>query len=150
MNLEQVEVQIADLLTKAKKMQIRAQQLQRQGLMVARQGEVIVRERLSNYLDGGLNLLGQGIIKGRKLKETLTAETHRKAASLRKDESMIENENVAENDVADTDGIKSELVKKASNLKEQSKSMPDKGTIKKNKIKPKKSMSHFSNASRAR
>lgn len=141
MTLEQVEVQIADLLTKAKKMQIRAQQLQRQGLMVARQGEVVVREKLTNYLENGLNLLGKSIIMGRKLKENLKAETHRKAASLKK-------VNAAE--TKNADGTKSELVKKATHLKAQAKTTTDQGAIRKNKIKPKKSVSHFLNASRAR
>ena len=150
MNLEQVEIQLADLISKAKRMQIRAQQLQRQGLMVARQSEVVVRERLSSYLDGGLNLLGQGIIKGRKLKETLAAETHRKVASLRKDEALVQNEDTTTDEAKHSDGIKSELVKKASSLKEQTKSKPDSSAIRRNKIKSKKSPAHFSNASRAR
>lgn len=150
MTLEQMEVQIADFLTKAKKMQIRAQQLQRQGIMVARQSEVVVREKLNNYLEDGLNLLGKSIVKGRKLKESLAAETHRKMASLKKEAKSTEETNSAGAKKMAVDGIKSELLKKALPVKSPIKKMAENSAVKKNKIKPKKTPQHFSNASRAR
>ncbi len=150
MTLEQVEVQIADMLTKAKKMQIKAKQLQRQGLMVARQGEVVVREKLNDYLEQGLSLLGKSIIKGRKLKESLAAETHRKIASLKKDENISESNGSNEVAARRPQGTKAELLKKASPLKPKNNMASVKVSIAKNKIKAKKTAPHFSNASRAR
>ena len=51
MTLEQIEVQIADFMIKARKVQQRTQQLQRQGFMVAMQSEVAVREKFNEYLE---------------------------------------------------------------------------------------------------
>lgn len=124
MTLEQVEVKIADLLTKAKKMQIRAKQFQRQGIMVARQSEVVVREKLNDYFEDGLNLLRKSIVRGRKMKESLAAETHRKMATLKKSEASMSPGKMNSNSLQ--------------------------GARTKSGIKPKKNAQQFSNASRAR
>ncbi len=87
MTLEQVEGQIADFLTKARKVQMKAQHFQRQGAMAAMQSEVAIREKFNEYFEDGLTILGKGIVKRRKIKELLVAEAHRKAASLKKAES---------------------------------------------------------------
>lgn len=89
MTLQKLEVQIKDLINQAKQFQIKAIQFQRQGALVVRQGEVTARETANKFFDDGLTLLGKSIIEGRKIKEAFAAETHRKAANIKREEASF-------------------------------------------------------------
>lgn len=145
MILEKVEAQIADILDQAKKMQVKAQQLQRQGTMAALQSEVVVREKFNEFFEQGLTLLGKGIVKGRKIKEALAAEAHRKAANLKKVEAAPAGRAPA----VESKKEQSKFIKTSENIKAH-KAFSDKVRIKKGKSNPQKSASHYVGSIRER
>ena len=151
MTLEQVEVQIAEFLNQAKKMQIKAQQLQRQGSIVVLQSEVIVREKFNEFFEEGLTLLGKGIIKGRKIKEMLVAEAHRKTANLKKVETT--STPTHSKPFVEPKKAQSKFIKTSGNIKSQKpfNNINDKKVIvRKVKSKPNKSATHYVGSVRAR
>ncbi len=57
--------------------------IQKNGVIIAKEGEQALRHRIYKTLDRGLALLGKIIISGRKLEESFQAETHRKLERLK-------------------------------------------------------------------
>ncbi len=150
MTLEQIEVQIVDLMTQAKKLQSKAMQYQRQGALVARQGEVAIRESVNKFFDEGLTLLGKSIMEARKIKESFVAETHRKTAQLKRKEANLNTSSEAQMKSASHQKTDSNFIKATKSAK-STKPFSEKGSaIKKMKAKTKKHDNSFSAHARAR
>lgn len=139
MIIEKLEKQIGQALESAKKYQVQAQSIQKQGRLITRQGEIKAREFLHQVFDSGLTLMGQGFVSFRKASEAFVAETHRKVEKL---QTVIEK---ADLELATDDAVVEASSKSPlTSISENKKNKNPKYKAAKNK----KHRSHLNNTSR--
>ncbi len=139
---EKIEEKIQNIVSRVRDLQMKVSKIQAQATQTAKQAEVSARESLHKAFDGGLSLLGKGIVNGRKATESFVAETHRKAKKL---ERETQAEEAVEAPVSEV--IPAAAIKKSNKM--NAKSVSAKNQMKTLKNKSRKNKSHFAATARS-